>query len=71
MSIFKYTLNLFSLRLHGQYNLFLILMQMYLYLYTTQLTIFTNGIGYTRVLVESGLKIFKDKNSLIIIIIII
>jgi len=44
---------------------------MYIYLYTTQLTIFTNGIEYTRMLVESGLKIFKDKNNLIIIIIII
>jgi len=33
--------------------------------------IFTNGIEYTRGLVESGLKIFRDKNNLIIIIIII
>jgi len=35
-----------------------------------QLMIFTNGIEYTRVLVKSGLKIFKDKNNLKIIIII-
>jgi len=41
---------------------------MYIYLYTTQLTIFKNGIEYVEyVLVESGLKIFKDKNNLIII----
>ena len=33
--------------------------------------IFTDAIESTHVLVESGLTIFKDKNNLIIIIIII
>jgi len=69
LSIFKYTFNLFSVLLHEQNNLFLKKMQNVLLSVNNAMRTFTNGIELTRVLVESCLKIFKDKNNLIIIII--